>query len=139
MALRRTEMKRTGFKPASKTGKVPKLAPAPKERKRLRTKQLAVTAEEKALWDRLASEIGCVACMIDGRRNTHVSIHHCDGRTKPGCHKRVLPLCAGHHQDGTGGDSSLIAVHPYKARFEARYGTQAELMETCFYLLRVIK
>jgi hypothetical protein len=41
----------------------------------------------------------------------------------------VLPLCAGHHQDGTGNNKELIAVHPYKARFEARYGAQMKLLD----------
>ena len=64
-----------------------------------------------------------------------VSIHHIDGRTKPGAHRKVLPLCAGHHQDGTGNDKSRIAVHPYKRRFEARYGSQMELKALCDALL----
>ena len=84
------------------------------------------TAEEKALWSRMA-EYGCVACHKDGWVNRQVSIHHIDGRTKPGAHKRVLPLCAGHHQDGTG-IPGLIAVHPWKARFEDRYGKQDDLL-----------
>ena len=84
------------------------------------------TKAEKALWSRMAA-CGCVACRKDGWRNLEVSIHHIDGRTKPGAHQKVLPLCAGHHQDGTG-LPGLIAVHPWKARFEARYGTQAELL-----------
>ena len=103
---------------------------APKRKADLKSKERAVTAAEKLLWTRLAA-LGCVACKKDGNFNTHVSIHHVDGRTKPGCHQLVLPLCAGHHQDGTGEDKTLIAVHPWKARFEARYGTQAELMDEC--------
>jgi hypothetical protein len=43
----------------------------------------------------------------------------------------VLPLCAGHHQKGTGPNPSLIAVHPNKARFEERYGSQMELLDEC--------
>ena len=81
------------------------------------------TAAEKAHWTRVAA-LGCIACRKDGLHNPVVSIHHVD---KPGAHFRVLPLCAGHHQDGTGAPG-LIAVHPWKARFEARYGTQAELL-----------
>ena len=82
------------------------------------------TKTEKAFWDKLAS-IGCIACLQDGIFNDYVSIHHIDGRTKPGCHMKVLPLCAEHHQ--TGGESKP-AIHPYKARFEAKYGTQIELL-----------
>ena len=97
----------------------------------MKTKQRAVTAEEKALWDRLA-QLGCIACFRDGIYNAHVSIHHVDGRTKPDCHKKVLPLCSSHHQDD---GSGAIAVHPWKARFEKRYGTQEELMRLCAYLM----
>ena len=107
---------------------------APKRKAALKSKERAVTAAEKLLWSRLAA-LGCVACKKDGNFNTHVSIHHVDGRTKPGCHQLVLPLCAGHHQDGTGEDKTMVAVHPWKARFEARYGTQAELMDECAQLL----
>jgi len=84
------------------------------------------TKAEKELHTRIA-ELGCIACHIDGRFNGWVSIHHIDGRTKPDAHKKVLALCAGHHQDGTG-FADLIAVHPYKAAFEARYGKQDDLL-----------
>lgn len=57
-----------------------------------------------------------------------------DGRTKPDAHWNVLPLCAGHHQDGTG-LPGLVAVHPWKRRFEARYGSQAELQAKCRAML----
>ena len=85
------------------------------------------TKAEKQHWDKVAS-IGCIACIKDGYRNPLVSIHHIDGRTKKGAHMKVLPLCAGHHQDGTGNDKNMIAVHPYKARFEEAYGKQEELL-----------
>lgn len=110
-------------------------APAPRaKRSTLKAKQRAVTADEKELWGRLAA-LGCVACMRDGVFEPDVSIHHVDGRTKPGCHKLVLPLCASHHQDGTGKNPHYIAVHPWKARFEARFGTQQELMAHCAVLI----
>lgn len=91
------------------------------------------SAAERRFHDRLAS-LGCIACRIDGNHNPMVSIHHIDGRTKPGAHMRVLPLCAGHHQDGYG-IPGLIAVHPYKRRFEDRYGSQYELLAMCEQLL----
>ena len=125
-------LKRTAFA----RGERKEAAASAKMTRGMKTKQLAVTAAEHLLWDRLASEIGCIACMKDGRFNSHVSIHHVDGRTKPGCHLLVLPLCAPHHQDD---GSGAVAVHPWKARFEARYGTQAELMALCQYLLSKTK
>jgi hypothetical protein len=92
------------------------------------------TVEEQRFMDAIAG-LGCIACRKDGRINPWASIHHIDGRTKPGAHFKVLDLCAGHHQDGTGEDKSLIAVHPHKARFEARYGTQYDLLAECIELI----
>lgn len=92
------------------------------------------TRAEKHFHDRLANEVGCIACRKDGIRNHQVSIHHIDGRTKPGAHLQVLPLCAGHHQDGTGA-LGLIAVHPWRRRFEERYGRQEDLLEDCIEIL----
>lgn len=111
---------------------------APARKAAMKSKQRAVTADEKDFWSRLAS-LGCIACMKDGNLNPHVSIHHCDGRTKPGCHKLVLPLCAPHHQRDDADPMQRIAIHPDKARFEARYGTQTELMALCAHLLKTTK
>jgi hypothetical protein len=138
--MKRSSIKRT--KPAA-TGLTGVLslpsAQRTKKGKGLRTRQRAVTVEEKVLWNRMAGEIGCIACLLDGHPNTYVSIHHIDGRTKPGCHKKVLPLCAGHHQDGTGEDKTMIAVHPWTARFEERYGTQEELLGRVMRVLGSLK
>jgi hypothetical protein len=139
---RTTPMKRTGFKARADREK-PAKAPYPRvtfaRKESLKTRQRAVTPEEKILWDRLANEVGCVACLVAGLpTSNHVSIHHIDGRTKPGCHTNVLPLCAGHHQQGTGNDKSLVAVHPNKARFEKLYGTQEYLRLYAFNLLEIL-
>lgn len=86
------------------------------------------SAAQKRFHDLLASHIGCQACYAyAGIRNHHVSIHHIDGRTKPHAHWHVLALCAGHHQDGYGAQG-MIAIHPYKARFEKEYGRQLDLL-----------
>lgn len=87
----------------------------------------ATTKAEKAFHNRIA-QIGCIACRMEGIENNHVSIHHIDGRTKPGSHYKVLPLCAVHHQHGT---DEFPSVHPWKARFESKYGSQLELLELC--------
>ena len=91
------------------------------------------TAAQKRFHNQIA-ELGCIACMKDGQHNMLVSIHHIDGRTKPNAHWLVLPLCSGHHQDGTG-VRGLIAVHPWKRRFEQKYGSQIDLLEECKRLI----
>ncbi len=89
---------------------------------------MSAPTKDELEYHRKVAAMGCIACLIDGKENHFVSIHHCDGRTKPGCQKKVLALCAGHHQDGTGNDKTMIAVHPWKRRFEEKYGTQEYLM-----------
>ena len=93
------------------------------------------TVAEQAYHDRLCRIVGCIACWIDGHFNDWCSIHHRYGRTKPGCHKKVLSLCAGHHQQGAGEDPHMIARHPNKAAFEAKYGTEADLQAMCDRIL----
>ena len=71
--------------------------------------------------------LGCIACRIEGRGNTPAEIHHIDGKTREGAHFHVLPLCYFHHRQGS--DSELFTSrHPYKRRFEERYGPETELM-----------
>lgn len=82
------------------------------------------TKAEKEFWSRIAA-LGCVACSKDGLINLSVSIHHIDGRTKPGAHMRVLALCYQHHQSG---DVDAPSIHPWKTRFEAKYGSQEDLL-----------
>ncbi len=92
-----------------------------------------VTDAEKKLHDKIAA-MGCVACRQEGIFNPHVSIHHVYGRTRPNCHMHVLPLCEPHHQD----NGTAIAVHPFKTRFEARYGKQDDLVEQQWASLGVV-
>ena len=92
------------------------------------------TAEEARFMDQMG-KLPCICCLKDGWTNHEISLHHIDGRTKPRAHFLVLPLCAGHHQAGTGPNPTLIAVHPDKARFEARYGIQMELLDECNNLI----
>lgn len=88
----------------------------------------APTVGQSRFHDLLCSRLGCVACRLDGRTNTYCSVHHIDGRTKPHAHWLVLPLCGGHHQDDGRG---LIAIHPWKTRFEKKYGRQIDLLRRC--------
>lgn len=106
----------------------------PKSMKSRGMKGRPPTAGESRFMDAIA-KLGCIACRKDGWENLDVSVHHIDGRTKPGAHLLVLPLCAGHHQAGAGANPALIAVHPDKARFEAQYGAQRELLAECIELI----
>lgn len=93
----------------------------------------SVSTEQRRFHDVLASEIGCCACAKDGMFTPRISIHHISGRTKPNAHWLVLGLCGPHHQDA--GIPGVIAVHPWKARFEAKYGAQRDLLRECIQIL----
>jgi hypothetical protein len=80
-------------------------------------------------------QLPCIACLKDGWTNHVISLHHIDGRTKPGAHFLVLPLCAEHHQQDDSDVRQRISVHGRKATFQARYGTERELLAECISLI----
>jgi len=92
------------------------------------------TVAERQRMDAIAA-IGCIACKHDGIDNPHISLHHIDGRTKPGAHLMVLPLCAPHHQQDDTDPLQRPSVHGRKATFTARYGTEMELLAKCNELI----
>lgn len=94
------------------------------------------TAAERRIMDKIGG-LGCIACLKDGITNPFISLHHIDGRTKPGAHLLVLPLCAQHHQQDDTDPMGRVAVHPNKARFEAKYGTQRELLAEIMEMIGV--
>jgi len=89
------------------------------------------TKDEKEFMDKMA-RVGCIACIKDGRYNDHVSLHHMDGRTKPGCHYHVIPLCGKHHQImDTQHPPRWYSIHGNKKQFEELYGTEEDLYQEC--------
>ena len=69
--------------------------------------------------------LGCCVCRIHLGVFSPACIHHTDGKTRPGAHLRVLPICGIHHQTGGYG----VALHAGKAEWQRRYGTEADLLE----------
>jgi hypothetical protein len=56
------------------------------------------TADEARYLDDVAS-LGCIICLLYlNIKDSPAEIHHVEGKTKEGCHFKVLPLCAGHHR-----------------------------------------
>lgn len=87
----------------------------------------APTSAEQRFMDQ-AGQHPCMACEIDGWCNHVVSLHHIDGRTKPGAHFKLLPLCPPHHQQDDSDPMQRVSVHGRKATFTERYGTELELL-----------
>ncbi len=106
----------------------------PKPMKSRGMKGRAPTAEEVRFMDEIGA-LPCIACLKDGWLIHTVSLHHIDGRTKPGAHFLVLPLCAEHHQQDDTDPRQRISVHGRKATFQARYGTERELLAECIAML----
>jgi hypothetical protein len=91
-------------------------------------KRSPTVAEQR--WIDSIVEYGCVACRADGMAPRPTAVHHILRGGRRIGHLFTLPLCdtpsGGHHQNGAA--IGLVSRHPYKARFEARYGTELELL-----------
>ena len=89
---------------------------------------------EKKHFDKL-SQIGCIVCHREGYGYTMPVIHHL--RHNVGLALRshfllAIPLCPLHHTNGGYG----VAFHSGKKAFEAKYGTETELLEHTTKILR---
>lgn len=99
------------------------------------------TADERRIMDAIG-KLPCICCYLRGRTNPVISLHHTDGRVKPDAHKKVLPLCAGHHD--TPADKGVRDKYPDMIPFHAKgalggpgawraeFGHEQELMALCY-------
>lgn len=86
------------------------------------------TADERAWMDAIVA-YGCIACRMEGYGFRPAAVHHILRGTVRMGHKFTLPLCdPGHHQNGQ--QFGMVSRHPWKERFEARYGTEMGLLST---------
>ncbi|NRB39917.1 MAG: recombination enhancement function domain protein [Pseudomonadales bacterium] len=68
----------------------------------------------------------------------YISLHHIDGRTKPGAHAKILPLCRYHHQVQPPNQSypDLFPIHgSSKHQWEDVNGTEQELLTQCYGII----
>nr|WP_145340013.1 Ref family recombination enhancement nuclease [Pantoea sp. PSNIH1] len=95
------------------------------------------TAAERVVMDALG-KLPCIACLQHGKESPVISLHHIDGRTKPGAHLLQIPLCKYHHQHAAPAHIRtefpwLVPVHADgitggKAEFSRHNGTENDLM-----------
>jgi hypothetical protein len=73
-------------------------------------------------------QLPCVACLQMGITNYGVDAHHIlrGGRRIGDDH--VLPLCPPHHR-GHLNNETAVSRHPWRKAFEARYGSEEQLLE----------
>ena len=91
------------------------------------------TKAEKAHMN-LVVALGCIACLNLGHMDTPAEIHHtrCNaGGAQRSSHFMVLPLCPWHHRLGGFGN----AFHAGQKTWEAKFGTEAELLDQVGELL----
>lgn len=101
------------------------------------------TAEEQRYMDAIG-QLPCICCHLSGRYNPVISLHHTDGRTKPGAHKRQLPLCQWHHDVPAEPEQrarypDLIPIHAKgafggKAAWEAYFGSQDDVLARVYVM-----
>ncbi len=84
------------------------------------------TKAEKEYMGRIAS-MGCVICRNLGLGESPAEVHHIGNGTmgKRASNYETIPLCPAHHRTGGHG----VAVHAGRKAFEAKYGTESELLE----------
>lgn len=95
--------------------------------------QRAYSKSDKQWLDAI-TQLGCIVCFNQGDFETPASPHHIDGRVKEGCHKKTIPLCGLHHQGGNN-CKEYVSIHPHKAAFVKRYGSEEQLLEQCKTLI----
>lgn len=85
------------------------------------------TAAESA-WMNAITEIGCIACLMDGHEGTPGAVHHILSGGRRIGHMHTICLCQpGHHMDGA--QVGKVSRHPFKARFEEQYGSESDLLD----------
>ena len=69
----------------------------------------------------------CIACHVEGHGRNPAHFHHILKNGKRISHMDGFGLCNTHHASGL---NNFVAVsrHPWKKAFEARFGTEQELL-----------
>ena len=92
-----------------------------------------MTKDERKHYERLA-QIGCIVCrnLNFGYSEPHIHhIRHGAGIGQKSHWSLAIPLCPLHHQNGGFG----IALHAGQKTFEAKFGTESQLLQQTLELL----
>jgi len=88
-----------------------------------------MTREESEYINKILT-LGCIICRLEHECFTPPEVHHIIEGGKRKGHLFSIPLCVPHHRGNSDGSRHpYISRHPYKARFEGSYGTEAELLD----------
>ena len=73
-------------------------------------------------------ELGCIVCLLHLHVHSECDVHHILSGTKRKGEMFVLGLCPSHHRSELN-NAVVVSRHHWKAEFERRYGTEAQLLE----------
>lgn len=79
--------------------------------------------KEELEWQDKIAQYGCYCCREMGIENDYILIHHTDGRTKPGAHFRVIPLCSYHHDY-----HQTEGLHANTGAWRKKWGRESEIL-----------
>ena len=84
-----------------------------------------MTKEEKK-WMSAVADLGCIVC-LDEHGFVPCHVHHILVNGKRSGHLNTIGLCPTHHESGIR-NAFAVSRHPFRREFEARYGTEWELL-----------
>jgi hypothetical protein len=85
-----------------------------------------VTKAERAHMEAVQA-LGCIVCRTTHEGYVPAEIHHVLKNGRRMGHMFVLPLCWQHHRLGAN-TPSVVSRHPWRLEFQARYGTEEQLL-----------
>ena len=88
--------------------------------------RVCVTKDQKRFQDAIRA-LGCIVC-LGQKVDSPAEIHHILSGSRRIGEDSVLGLCQIHHR-GQINNEEAVSRHPWRREFEARYGTEAELLE----------
>ena len=91
-----------------------------------------MTKSQKAFQDRVRG-LGCIVCLQQGYHSP-CDLHHLLRGSRRIGEDSVIGLCPPHHRSGLNTEK-VVSRHPWRREFEARYGTEAELLEKTMSLV----
>jgi len=87
---------------------------------------MGLNKADKERYEKLV-ELGCIVCLKFEGAHSPPEIHHPFGRTKGG-NQKTYPLCYLHHNSRVDCDD-YTSRHPFKFKFEERYGDEQYLLD----------
>lgn len=85
-----------------------------------------MTKSQKAFQDRVRA-LGCIVCHGQGV-DSPCDLHHLLRGSRRIGEDSVIGLCPMHHRSGLNTEE-FVSRHPWRREFEARYGTEDELLQ----------